>query len=386
MDDFSKYTWLFPLKVKYDVYFTFIVFITYVETSIGNKIKCLRSDYRGGFSSTLFTFFLKSNGISHQLSCPHTPKQNGCPERKHRHLVETTRTLLVSYHVPHVYGVKAFSTATYLINRLPISRLTTSPWKLLFKTFLDYSKLKTFGCNCFPWLKPYVSSKLDGKSKCCVFLGYILQYKGYRCLDHVTHRVYISRHVKFDEFTYLFHTSIAPIEAASSFTPYNATPFDMHFSMTNPRMLTTKLSSSPSTIVPSSVQSYEHSLVQSQVQSQMQSPMQSQVHSPVQSQVQYSTHLMVTRSKAGIFKPKAYFPTKHPLPDSIDYVPTTYLQAAKYEHWRLVMQEEFNALQLTCTWSLVPYYSSQNVLGVNGYFESQESMMAQWIDINLFSS
>lgn len=125
-------------------------------------------------------------------------------------------------------------------------------------------------------------------------------------------------------------------------------------------MSTTRLSPSPSTIVPSSVQSKEHSLVQSQ----MQSPVQSQVHSPVQSQVQSSvpsqvpitnpisvanTHLMVTRSKAGIFKHKAYSATKHPLPDSIDYVPTTYLQAGKYKHWRLVMQEEFNSLQLTGT-------------------------------------
>lgn len=152
------------------------------------------------FTSTLFTSFLKSNGISHQLSCPHTPEQNGCVERKHRHLVETARTLLVVSHVPNLYWVEAFSTATYLINRLPISGLTTSPWKHIFKTFPFYSKLKIFGCSCFPWFKPYVSSKLKGKNKCC---------------------------------TFPFHTSITATISAASSSPHhlNAFPFDLHFSI-----------------------------------------------------------------------------------------------------------------------------------------------------------
>ena len=79
---------------------------------------------------------------------------------------------------------------------------------------------------------------------------------------------------------------------------------------------------------------------------------------------------MQTRSKSGIFKPKAYTATKHPLPSHLDsdYVPSTYLQASKYSHWRAAMQDEFNALQHTGTWTLVPPSPSHNLVGCKWVF------------------
>lgn len=71
-------------------------------------------------------------------------------------------------------------------------------------------------------------------------------------------------------------------------------------------------------------------------------------------------HPMQTRSKSSISKLKAPIATTHPLPShlSSDYIPTTYIQASKHQHWRHAMQEEFNALLNTSTWSLVPQNSS----------------------------
>ncbi|KAM1830529.1 hypothetical protein ACFX13_020749 [Malus domestica] len=53
---------------------------------------------------------------------------------------------------------------------------------------------------------------------------------------------------------------------------------------------------------------------------------------------------------------------------STDYIPTTYLQASKHAHWRSSMQDEFNALQSTGTWTLVPPSSSYNVVGCKWVF------------------
>ena len=42
----------------------------------------------------------------------------------------------------------------------------------------------------------------------CVFVGYSASHKGYRCLDRATGRVYISRHVVFNEDAFPFATSL----------------------------------------------------------------------------------------------------------------------------------------------------------------------------------
>ncbi|KAM1580053.1 hypothetical protein ACFX1Z_041414 [Malus domestica] len=370
VDDYSKYSWYFPLKSKSSVFSTFVEFKSYVENTIGNKIKVVRSDSGGEFTSHQFQHFLKLHGILQQFSCPHTPEQNGCVERKHRHLVETARTLLVQSQVPHMFWVEAFSTAIYLINRLPLGGLLQSPWELLFFTSPDYSRLRVFGCGCYTWLKPYTTSKLDSKSKSCVFLGYSLQHKGYRCLDPLTQRVYISRHVLFDETTFPFHTlSSATVLPPHSFADTSqVNPYvNLQFPISAPSS-PASLSSSPAPLSSSPAPLINPSSTHSPVP-----PLPSPVHpysvslSPL-SPPPTNIHPMLTRSKAGISKPKAYSATNHHLPDTVDVIPSTYLQASKHAHWRSAIQDEYNALQSTGTWSLVPFQSHQNIVGCKWVF------------------
>lgn len=205
-DDFTKYCWFYPLQSKSNVFPTFVKFKNLVENLLLTKIVALKSDFGGEYLSTQFSNFIVANGISHQLSCPHTPQQNSCVERKHRHIVETTGTLLTVSKVPHGYWDHAFSTAVFLINRLPTASQLSS-WERLFHRSLTYGTLKVFGCSCFPWLQSYSSSKLDPKSKHCVFLGYSLNHKGYKCLDPTTNKIYISRNIIFDEGSFPFHNT-----------------------------------------------------------------------------------------------------------------------------------------------------------------------------------
>jgi hypothetical protein len=128
------------------------------------------------------------------VSCPHTHQQNGSAERKHRHIVETGLALLAHAAMPLKFWDEAFTTATYLINRLPTRVIDNlSPLQRLFKTPPNYSLLKIFGCACWPHLRPYNRHKLSFRSKPCVFIGYSSLHKGYKCLDMDSGRVYISR-------------------------------------------------------------------------------------------------------------------------------------------------------------------------------------------------
>ena len=81
----------------------------------------IRSDDAREYLSQSFTTFMKSHDILHQTSCAYTPQQNGVAERKNRHLVETTRTLLIHGEVAQCFWGDIIFNACYLINRMPSS-------------------------------------------------------------------------------------------------------------------------------------------------------------------------------------------------------------------------------------------------------------------------
>jgi hypothetical protein len=164
------------------------------------------------YMSNQFQAFLLHHGIVFRKSCPYFSPQNGLAERKLRHILETGLTLLAHAHLSNKYWVDSFLTAVYTINRLPTATLhNVSPYEKLYYKSPDYQRLRVFGCLCYPLLRPYGLHKLEYRSKPCIFLGY--QYAKYKCLDPVTNKAYLSRHVVFDE------TSFPTMDHATSLFP-----------------------------------------------------------------------------------------------------------------------------------------------------------------------
>ena len=84
--------------------------------------------------------YLKSQDIEHLVSPPYTPKRVSLAERRHKHIIEMTRTLLHEESLPSTFWSFAYQRATYLINRLPTPHLQNkSPFQLLFGQDLDYN-------------------------------------------------------------------------------------------------------------------------------------------------------------------------------------------------------------------------------------------------------
>jgi histone deacetylase 1/2 len=205
IDDFSKFTWIYLLKNKSDVFQKFRDFQQHVERLFDRKILAVQSDW-GGEYQKLSPFFSRV-GIAHHVSCPYAHQQNGSAEQKNRHIVEVGLCLLAHASMPLKYWDEAFLTVVYLINRLPSKVIhNLSPTKKLFKEPPNYSFLRVFGCAVWPNLCPYNQRKLQFRSKQCVFLDYSGLHKGYKCLDISTGRVYISRDVTFDETVFPFST------------------------------------------------------------------------------------------------------------------------------------------------------------------------------------
>ena len=58
------------------------------------KIKCVRSDQGGEFTSEEIILFCDKSGIMKQLIVPYTPQQNGIVERKNRTVMSLVRSKL----------------------------------------------------------------------------------------------------------------------------------------------------------------------------------------------------------------------------------------------------------------------------------------------------
>ncbi|KAE8681124.1 hypothetical protein F3Y22_tig00111342pilonHSYRG00188 [Hibiscus syriacus] len=124
IDDFSRKTWVYFLKQKSEVFEVFKKFKAAVERESGRKIKAMRSDRGGEFTSREFQEFCEANGIRRPMTVPRSPQQNGVAERKNRTILDMARSMLKSKKLPKEFWVEAVSCAVYLSNRSP----TRSVW------------------------------------------------------------------------------------------------------------------------------------------------------------------------------------------------------------------------------------------------------------------
>lgn len=74
--------------------------------------------------------------------------------------------------------------------------------------------------------------KLDDRSQPCVFLGYSTSQSAYFCLHQPTGRIYVSRHVQFDESKFPFAAPTSPLveTEASLHTTNTSSPLLLSFS------------------------------------------------------------------------------------------------------------------------------------------------------------
>ena len=209
IDDYSRCTWLFLMKNRAELYSIFKKIYAEIMIQFNISIRVLRSDNARKYFSSPFISFMSQHGILHQSSCAHTSQQNGVAEHKNRHLIETTYTLLLHYHVPFRFWGDAVLTACYLINRIPSSVLhdQISHSLLFLDQPLYFLPPYVFGCTCFVHILTPRQDMLSAKATKCIFLGYSRLQKGYRCYSPQTHRYFLSADVTLFKDSPFFSSS-----------------------------------------------------------------------------------------------------------------------------------------------------------------------------------
>jgi transposase InsO family protein len=119
IDDFSRKTWIYFLKTKSEVFSKFKEFKALVENLSEKKIKILRSDNGGEFTSDEFKAFCREVGIKRELTTPYNPQQNGVAERKNRTIMEAVKAMIHDQDLPMHLWEEATRTVVYVQNISP---------------------------------------------------------------------------------------------------------------------------------------------------------------------------------------------------------------------------------------------------------------------------
>lgn len=189
------------MKHKSEVLEKFKDFETATTSDSGNRIRKLRIDNGGEYTSKEFEAYLKSRGIFHELSVPHSPEQNGVAERMNHTLVESACSMLSHAGLPNRFWAEALATAAYIRNHVPTTaiREEKTPFEQWYGRKPNISHLKVFGCMAYAHIPNTQRQKLDKKSEKLRFVGYSIRSKGYRLFDERSQKVVIRRDVIFNE-------------------------------------------------------------------------------------------------------------------------------------------------------------------------------------------
>jgi transposase InsO family protein len=80
VDDYSRYSWVFLLESKDQVFEHFWLLALRLNNKHPNFLKVIRTDNETEFRNASFDEFCLEHGIDQQFSAPHVPQQNGVME------------------------------------------------------------------------------------------------------------------------------------------------------------------------------------------------------------------------------------------------------------------------------------------------------------------
>ncbi|CAI7740562.1 unnamed protein product [Closterium sp. NIES-53] len=176
VDDYTRYTTVFPLHSKVEVVDVLIPWIRTVRLQLRERccqdlpVLRLHSERGGEFSSDLLRDFSRGEGILQSFTLPNSPQQNGIAERRIGLVMEVARTSMIHAAAPHFLWPFAVG---------------------------DASVFWVWGSRAF--VRDTSADKLFARAIPNVFLGFVPHALGWQFYHPTLRRVFPSQDVTFDE-------------------------------------------------------------------------------------------------------------------------------------------------------------------------------------------
>nr|GEV75543.1 retrotransposon protein, putative, Ty1-copia subclass [Tanacetum cinerariifolium]GEV82604.1 retrotransposon protein, putative, Ty1-copia subclass [Tanacetum cinerariifolium] len=120
--DFSRYSYVYLLKHKHEVFETFKVFQKEVENQLGKTIKSLCFVRGGEYMSQENLDHLKEYGIIAYRTPPYTPQHNGMSVRMNRTLLDMVCSMISQTTLPKSFWDYALESVARILNMIPTKK------------------------------------------------------------------------------------------------------------------------------------------------------------------------------------------------------------------------------------------------------------------------
>ncbi|CAI7874660.1 unnamed protein product, partial [Closterium sp. NIES-54] len=204
VDDYSRYTTVFPLRSKGEVTKVLIDWIRGARCQLSESFVSdlpflrLHSDRGGEFSSDLLRAFCRLEGIRQTFTLPAPPQKNGIAERRIGMVMDVARTSMIHAAAPHFLWSFAVQYAAHQINLQPrVSLPETTPTLRWTGKVGDASTFRVWGSRAF--VRDTTADKQSSRAVPCVFLGFPPDAPGWQFYHPTSRSVLSSQDVTFDE-------------------------------------------------------------------------------------------------------------------------------------------------------------------------------------------
>jgi hypothetical protein len=344
VDDYTRMTAVCFLKNKSKAFENFKIYKEMVENEMDSRIKCLRSDNGGEFTSKEFMDYCRSHGIKRQFSVARTPQHNGVVERKNRTVQEMARTMLMDSKLTDIFWTQAVHTTDHIQNRVMLRNNTDkTPYKLWKGRPTNVKHFRVFGSKCYIKREDGRMGKFDSHVDKGILVGYSSTRKAYKCYNLILNKVVESINITIDE-------TCRP----ESKEEENKS-MEQLFEEEDEKEVEEE-------------DEDEENLIEAEEQVQKVSPKtprkRVQKNHPSDQIIGNKDAVVETRRK--IHSPEQ---THLALLSTIE--PNCFEEASKDEFWNKAMDEELDQIEKNDTWELVPRPKNKNVIGTKWVFKNK---------------
>ncbi|CAI7818217.1 unnamed protein product [Closterium sp. NIES-53] len=234
VDDYTRYTTIFPLRSKGEVPYVLIPWIRALRLQLRERFRQdlpvlrLHSDRGGEFSSDLLWDFCHGEGILQSFTLPASPQQNGIAKRRIGSVMEVARTSMIHAAAPHFLWPFAVCYIAHQLNLWSrVSLPETSPTLRWTGKVGDASVFRVWGSRAL--VRDTSVDKLSTLAIPCIFLGFPFDAPGWQFYHPTSRRVFPSQDVTFDKsvsFYRLFPYRSAPLPPSPLFLAPGPPPVD----------------------------------------------------------------------------------------------------------------------------------------------------------------